>query len=105
MPRAGIKSGPPSLAAAKPEVFENETGFGMGVLIDLCKVLACFMARTSDKDGVAMSNKERLFLKAVIGCSDFSSRLTLFMRQPGPFKYLVLQAAAAGTNWHLRLSV
>ena len=92
MPRAGVKPGPHSLDPANPDVYENDTGFGMGILMDLCKVMACFMARSSDQDGVAMNNQERLFLKAVVACSAFSSRLTLFMRQPGPLKYPVMQA-------------
>ena len=78
---------------ASKDAYENNTGFSMGILVDLCKVMACCVARSSDHDGVAMSNNERLFLKAVVTCSDFSSRMTLFMRQPGPFKYLVLQVA------------
>lgn len=72
----------------KNEDEENLSGFSMQILIDVQKVLCCLQLLELESEGKAVSNAHRLHFKEAAACVDYSSRVTLAMRQSTAWKCL-----------------
>lgn len=91
-----LRAGTTSELSLKPRdegIFNNETGFSMQTLIDLQKVLTCYMVANSEQSSVPLTNVQRVYFREVAGCADFSSRVTLALRQSQAWKRPILSCA------------
>ena len=84
--RAGVKSGAPSLEGLQPE-FGNTAGLNIQVFTDWQRLLSAIYIRDFDKQGSAVPNGVKLFMKEVVSATSYSSRLAVLMRQT-PWKPL-----------------
>ena len=84
--RAGVKSGAPSLEGLQPD-FGNTAGLYIQVFTDWQRLLSAIYIRDSDKQGSAVPNGVKLFMKEVVSATSYSSRLAVLMRQT-PWKPL-----------------
>ena len=66
---------------------ENHTGFSMQVLIDLQKISCCLQLLESDSQGQTPSNSQRIHFKEATSCVDYSSRVTLALRQSSAWRH------------------
>ncbi len=86
--RGGVAAGDLSLEPKNPDAFENTSGFSMQILIDLQKVICSLRLIKAECDGVSLSNLEKMHCKEAGASSDYSSRVTLALRQSSAWKYL-----------------
>ena len=80
--------GAPALQPADTNIFNNKTGFGAQLLIDLQRVVACGLVRACANEQQTVGNDLKIMFKTIAACNVQSSRMTLLMRQPAPFKLL-----------------
>lgn len=85
--RAGCKSDL-SLEASNPEHFKNETGFSMQLLTDLQTLVACFGIAYHEKASLPVTNLMRIQFREITTRAEFSSRVTLAMRQSQGWQHL-----------------
>ena len=84
--RTGVAHGDLSLSGAKPEHFENELGYSIQALVDLQKLLCCISVVDAEVNGSCVNNALRCYFKEAVACTDYSSRVTLAVRQGAAWK-------------------
>ena len=85
--RAGAKPGPPSMQTGKDDL-QNNSGLNTQIAIDLLRILACCLALKVQRKELELCNVHKQYMKKVVTSNGQSSRLTIMMRQPGPWKCL-----------------
>ena len=84
--RAGVPDGGLSLSVKQDDSYQNETGFSMQTIIDLQKVCCCLTMAQAELEGKGFTNADRLHFREATACFDYSSRVTLAMRQSQAWK-------------------
>lgn len=87
----------------KDEKIENHTGFSSQVLVDLQKVVCCLILVKLEADGEQVTNSHRVHFKEAAACFDYSSRITLALRQSTVWKFFGLSQAIGNRVMELNL--
>ena len=83
--RAGVKGSDLTVEGKNSEI-ESTTGFSMQVLIDFQKVLCCLQFVDLEQQDKPITNTHRVHFKEAAGSFDYSSRVTLALRQSSAWK-------------------